>query len=79
MRTKAVKAVRILSLHRAVKPRNHVLVYATVESRSRGTRLNHSVVKVGRAFRCSCEHNILGNARCAHIKAVSARLRRGSR
>jgi hypothetical protein len=70
-----VRPVKILSLHKAKNPINSVLIYARVLSTTRPDRLVHNVVKVGRAFRCSCEGNILGGNRCVHIRAVARRLK----
>jgi hypothetical protein len=72
----AKQCIRILSFRKAVHPRNSVSVYATVASRSRGTRLNHSVAKHGRVWRWSCEANTLGGHKCAHIRRVLARAQR---
>ena len=81
MKTK--KLPRVLSLKIAKKPRHGILVYATVQSRSR--RLVHTVTATshGRSlrFHCSCEHKSFNpRAVDAHIAAVSVKLaRRGYR
>jgi predicted nucleic acid-binding Zn finger protein len=68
--------MKIISLKHAVKPRNGVTSYAVIQSRTRGTRLNHSVVRVGRKFDCSCEDSILNqNKDCDHIKTLKVALR----
>lgn len=62
--------VRILSFNRTSKPVNGIRVYATVQSRTRGARLNHTVSKHGRTWRCSCESNSLAGRTCAHIHRI---------
>lgn len=70
---------RILSCKKAVNPRHGVTYYATVQSASRPTRVNHVVtgIKIGNAvrFRCSCEAaSFSPRTPCRHITATKARL-----
>jgi hypothetical protein len=75
-----MRVPRVLSLRRAVRPLYGVNTYGTVQSVSRPNRVNHTVVKRGRRWVCTCEHHIYRNAICKHIIAVRARAaRRGSR
>ena len=72
---------RILSLKKAKAPRHGILIYSNLQSRSRGTRVIHTVTgaKRGRKlrFRCSCEHaSFSPRIFCAHISAVKAKLAR---
>lgn len=72
---------RILSLKRAKAPRHGVLIYGNVQSRSRGTRIIHTVTgaKRGRKtiFRCSCEAASFNpRTPCLHVVAVKSRLAR---
>ena len=64
--------MKVISLNKAVRPRNHVTIYAVVQSRSRGMKLNHLVVKRMRQWLCACEDYLMHNPRggCDHIKAV---------
>lgn len=68
------KAAKVLSLKIAAAPRLGVTLYGVVQSRSRGTRLNHQVVKKGRTWKCSCEHNLFRGAVCEHIRAMRKKL-----
>lgn len=65
--------VRVLSL-RAVpseKQRFSVNLHAVVQSRSRGTRMNHQVVRKGaNTYRCSCESSLFRNPFCEHCRCV---------
>lgn len=69
-----MKRAKVLSLSITDAPRLCVTAYGTVQSRSRGSRVNHTVVKVGRKFRCSCEDNIFRQATCGHIKEFRLKL-----
>jgi len=74
---KTPKLPRVLSLKIALKPRHGIVVYATVQSRSR--RLVHTVTATmhGRVLRyhCSCEAKSFNpRAVDAHIAAVQAKL-----
>lgn len=72
------KAVRIISVRKAVKPRDGVLWYGVAQSRSRGGRVNHGLIarKIGRklVFGCSCE-GALHTRSCAHMPAFAAKIR----
>jgi SWIM zinc finger len=67
-------SVRILSLRRAINPRNSILVYAVCQSTSRPNKLNHNVTKKSRKYFCTCEASALGGYICRHIRAVRARV-----
>lgn len=69
-KTRLRKAVRVLSLRRTHSPRHGVTRYGVVLSRSRPTRLTHTVVKRGRSWFCSCEYFTFTGEVCAHIKAA---------
>jgi hypothetical protein len=76
----SLKVPRILSLRRAKNPRHGILIYSNVQSRSRGTRVIHTVTgaKRGRKklFHCSCESASFNpRVSCIHILAVQRRLR----
>ena len=68
------KTPKVLSLRIADAPRLGVTAYGVVQSRSRGNRVNHDVVKRGRKFAGSCEDNIFRQAACDHIKAFKVKL-----
>ena len=77
---KSRKTPRILSLKKAKNPRHGVAYYATVQSRSRGTRVNHvvTVAKHGRRLRshCSCEiASFNPRTACDHAVAVVNRIK----
>jgi hypothetical protein len=71
-------AVRIISIRKAVRPRNGVVIYANVQSVSRPTRVIHTVTYVrnkhGRGWHCSCERTSFIDApqrqNCHHSKRV---------
>ena len=71
-------AVRIISIRKAVRPRNGVVIYANVQSVSRPTRVIHTVTYVrnkhGRHWHCSCERTSFIDAprhrSCHHTKRV---------
>jgi hypothetical protein len=65
------KLPKVLSFKRTPKPFFGVTIYGTVQSRSRGTRLNHQVVKMDGNWKCTCEHNLFRSLRCDHIKAMA--------
>ena len=64
---------RVLSLRKADAPRFGVLAYGVVQSVSRGSRVNHTVVKRGRKWACSCEDHIFRGTNCKHIQAARRR------
>jgi hypothetical protein len=79
-----LKIPRILSLRRAKNPRHGILIYSNLQSRSRGTRVIHTVTgaKRGRKirFHCSCEiASFHPQVPCIHVLAVQARLRKAAR
>jgi hypothetical protein len=72
------KVPRILSFRRAENPRHGILLYTTVQSRSRSTRVNHVVTMAKRGdrelFRCSCESaSFRPRTKCIHVQAVQRR------
>lgn len=70
--------LRILTLRKAVHPRNGVIAYGIVRSASR--RKNHTVTKVSYKWRCTCERATLGNSICDHIRlARNTMAKRGAR
>lgn len=70
------KLPRVISLKHAKKPRNGVTLYANVQSRSRGTRVIHTVIRKNRRMLCSCESFGFGPGKtCIHIQAVRRRLK----
>jgi len=69
-----MKAPKVLSVRVADAPRFGVVAYGVVQSRSRSNRINHTVVKQGRAFHCSCEDHIFRAIICDHIKAFKVKL-----
>lgn len=71
---------RILSLKKSKNPRHGIVLYSTVLSRSRGTRVVHVVTAAKRAnkirFRCSCEAaSFSPRTRCIHVAAVAKRIK----
>jgi len=64
-----MKLPRVSHLVKAKTPRHGVIAYGTVESSSRDF-LRHTVVKVGRKWRCDCEHNLFRGSICDHIRAA---------
>jgi hypothetical protein len=58
----------IVSLRKAKRRVNGVIAYGIVRSFSRPNKINHTVVKVGRKWECTCERNSLGRAVCRHIR-----------
>ncbi len=69
--------IRVISLRRAVKPRNGVLIYGTVQSISRPQKLNHTVTFRREGWLCTCEGGTFGNL-CEHVKRANAlAIRRG--
>lgn len=70
----------MINLTLAAAPRYGVRIYGTVQSRSRGTRLNHGVVFRQRGkrktWRCTCEHNLFRGLVCDHIKAMKLKLKK---
>jgi hypothetical protein len=78
---KKKKAPRIITLRRAKHPRHGVIIYANVQSRSRGTRVIHTVTAVKRGdkirWRCSCEiASFHPRVACDHAEAVKARAKK---
>lgn len=75
------KLPRVLSIKRAKKPIHGVVLYSNVQSRSRGTRVIHTVTaaKYGRKlrFRCSCEAASFNpKQKCIHVQSVVAKIRK---
>lgn len=60
---------KVVELVKAETPRHGCIAYGSVESESR-SRLRHIVVKVGRKWRCDCEHNLFRSLVCDHIRAA---------
>ena len=78
---KRSRTPRVLSLKVAKAPRHGVVIYANVQSRSRGTRIIHTVTAAKRLrkkiFRCSCESASFNPRKaCIHILAVRVKLAR---
>lgn len=76
---KQSRTPRVLSLKVAKAPRHGVLIYANVQSRSRGTRIIHVVTGAKRShkkmFRCSCEAASFNPRKlCIHVLAVLAKI-----
>lgn len=81
IRSRLRKLPRVLSCRIAKHPRHNVVVYANIQSRSRGTRIIHTAtaVKRGRNLRwfCSCEAKSFNPLqKCIHVKATILKLRR---
>jgi hypothetical protein len=66
-----MRAPRVLSLKTADAPRHGVNTYGTVQSISNPSQ-NHTVVKRGRKWVCTCPHHIFRGAICKHIIAARA-------
>ena len=64
-----MKLPKVVELVKAETPRHGCIAYGSVESESR-SRLRHIVVKVGRKWRCDCEHNLFRSLVCDHIRAA---------
>jgi hypothetical protein len=69
----------IVSLRKAKTQRNNVVAYGIIRSFSRPHKLNHTVVKVGRKWTCTCERNSLGKAICRHIRLARVEMARRNR
>ncbi len=77
---KNLRLPRVLSFRRAKTPRHGVAYYGNVQSRSRSTRVIHTVTAARRGrnlrFRCSCEAaSFHPREKCIHVKAVVRRMR----
>jgi hypothetical protein len=67
---KAKGKVRLLSIRKAERPRNGILIYATVQSVTRPHKINHTVTfHETRGWECSCEGGSFGNF-CHHTEPV---------
>jgi hypothetical protein len=64
-----MKLPKVLEIVKAKTPRHGVICYGKVASQSRDG-LTFTVVKVGRKWRCVCEHNTFRSLICDHIKAM---------
>src|SRR5260370_38088311 len=76
----AQKLPRVLSFRKATNPRNGIEYYGNVQSRSRGTRIIHTVTiatrKERKLFRCSCEAaSFKPRIACIHVEAVVPTMR----
>ena len=72
-----MRSPRVLSLRKARHPKFSVSQYGIVQSVSRPNRLNHTVVKRGRVWLCTCEDSIYRNpvGGCKHARAARLKLR----
>lgn len=78
-----MKLPRVLSLRHAKNPVNGIVIWALVASKSRPTKLTHTVTaeKVGRGlvWRCLCERGGFAPREvCLHRKAVLKKLHRAA-
>jgi hypothetical protein len=76
----STKLPRVLSLRHAKNPRHGVVLYGNVLSRSRSTRVVHTVTAAKRGrqfrFRCSCEAaSFHPQEKCIHVRSVVRKLR----
>lgn len=69
----------IVSLKKSKRVVNGVLAYGIIRSFSRPNKINHTVVKVGRKWTCTCERNSLGRAICRHIRLARTEMTRRNR
>lgn len=77
------KLPRIISFKRSRNPRNRIVVYATVLSLSRPTKITHVVAgeQIGKKIRlrCSCEHGSFAPRKvCKHRESVARRMKKAA-
>jgi predicted nucleic acid-binding Zn finger protein len=80
--TSSLGISRVVSARKARNPRHGVVEYGTVRSFTRGDRINHGIVKVGRRYFCSCEDFLnrhITSGTCKHVRAFKAKMRNARR
>lgn len=69
--------VRIIFIRKAAKPRNGISIWAAAQSRTRGLKIIHLLVKRGRCIECACEDSMFNRPKggCDHAKELRRKLR----